>query len=52
MGDWHLTLGAGVYLGIAIVALPGAETLFKYRVSRIEFACLQKDAKRGRAARC
>ena len=46
MGDWHLTLGAGVYLGIAIVALLGAATLFKYRVSRIEFARLQKDVKR------
>ena len=23
MGDWHLTLGAGVYLDIAIVALLG-----------------------------
>ena len=28
MGDWHLTLGASVYLGIAIVALLGAATLF------------------------
>ena len=29
MGDWHLTPGAGVYLGIAIVALLGAATLFQ-----------------------
>ena len=46
MGDWHLTLAAGVYLGIAIVALLAAATVFKYRVSRIEFARLQKDVKR------
>ena len=46
MGDWHLTLGAGVYLGIAFVALLGAATLFKYRVCRTEFARLQKDVKR------
>jgi Flp pilus assembly protein TadB len=46
MGDRHLTLGAGVDLGIAIVALLGAATLFQYRVSRTEFARLQKDVKR------
>jgi hypothetical protein len=46
MGDWRLTLGAGVYLGIAIVALLGAATLFKYGLSRTEFARLQKDVKR------
>ena len=42
MGDWHLTLGAGVYLG----TLLGAATLFKYRAYRTEFARLQKDVKR------
>jgi hypothetical protein len=33
-------------LGIAIVALLGAATLFQYRVFRTEFARLQKDVKR------
>jgi hypothetical protein len=52
LGDWQLTLAAGGYLGVAIVALlgiaifVGIATFFQVRVCQVECARLRAEVKR------